>query len=104
MTSYQEQYIDVDGTDHRPHVSITMNVTKPTEDKPALLTLGVLLLPEVALAQSSGDGGAISKVLDTVIELLTGVWGRSAAIVAVAALRTTHRKSPSERVIPGMNR
>ena len=40
MTSYQEQYIDVDGTDHRPHVSITMNVTKPTEDKPALLTLG----------------------------------------------------------------
>ena len=53
---------------------------------PALLTLGVLLLPEVALAQSSGEGGAISKVLDTVIELLTGVWGRSAAIVAVAAL------------------
>ena len=40
MTSYQEQYIDETGTDHRPHVSITLNVTKPTEDKPALLTLG----------------------------------------------------------------
>ncbi|MCR4922212.1 MAG: M3 family metallopeptidase [Bacteroidaceae bacterium] len=40
MTSYQEQYRDDDGTDHRPHVSVTLNVTKPTDDKPALLTLG----------------------------------------------------------------
>ena len=40
MTSYQDQYIDDAGTDHRPHVSVTMNVTRPTEDKPALLTLG----------------------------------------------------------------
>ena len=40
MTSYAEQYIDQDGKDHRPHVSITMNLTKPTEDKPSLLTLG----------------------------------------------------------------
>ena len=40
MTSYKDQWIDEDGTDHRPHVSITMNLTKPTESKPALLTLG----------------------------------------------------------------
>lgn len=40
MTSYAEQYIDQEGKDHRPHVSITMNLTKPTEDKPSLLTLG----------------------------------------------------------------
>lgn len=40
MTSYAEQYIDREGTDHRPHVSITMNLTKPTADKPSLLTLG----------------------------------------------------------------
>ena len=40
MTSYQEQYMKDDGTDIRPHVSITMNLTKPTADKPALLTLG----------------------------------------------------------------
>ncbi len=40
MTSYAEQYVDRDGIDHRPHVSITMNLTKPTEDKPSLLTLG----------------------------------------------------------------
>ncbi len=38
MTSFQEQYVK-DGVDNRPHVSITMNFTKPTESKPALLTL-----------------------------------------------------------------
>lgn len=39
MTSYQEQYIDEQGCDHRPHVSITMNLTKPTDERPSLLTL-----------------------------------------------------------------
>ncbi len=37
MTSYREQYIK-DGVDYRPHVSIVMNFTQPTETKPALLT------------------------------------------------------------------
>ena len=41
MTSYKDQWMDEDGTDHRPHVSVTMNLTQPTESKPALLTLGV---------------------------------------------------------------
>ena len=40
MTSYKDQWIDENGTDHRPHVSVTMNLTQPTESKPALLTLG----------------------------------------------------------------
>ena len=40
MTDYQEQHIDAEGTDHRPHVSIVMNLTKPTEEKPSLLTPG----------------------------------------------------------------
>lgn len=40
MTSYKEQWKEADGTNSRPHVSVTMNLTKPTEDKPALLTLG----------------------------------------------------------------
>ena len=39
MTDFQEQYIDEEGNDHRPHVSIVMNLTKPTEEKPSLLTL-----------------------------------------------------------------
>lgn len=45
MTSYREQFIE-NGVDHRPHVSVTMNFTKPvpatetTEEKPSLLTLG----------------------------------------------------------------
>lgn len=38
MTSYKEQWTKADGTDSRPHVSVTMNFTKPTADKPALLT------------------------------------------------------------------
>ena len=37
MTSFREQYKQ-DSIDNRPHVSITMNFTKPTESKPALLT------------------------------------------------------------------
>ena len=40
MTEYQGQYIDRHGVNVRPHVSVVMNLTKPTEDKPALLTLG----------------------------------------------------------------
>ena len=40
MTEYQGQFIDKKGENVRPHVSVVMNVTKPTEDKPALLTLG----------------------------------------------------------------
>ena len=40
MTEYQGQYIDKKGENVRPHVSVVMNLTKPTEDKPALLTLG----------------------------------------------------------------
>lgn len=44
MTSYKEQYLEKepDGSmrDSRPIVSVTMNFTKPTDTKPALLTLG----------------------------------------------------------------
>jgi len=40
MTSYQGQFIDRKGVNVRPHVSVVMNLTKPTEEKPALLTLG----------------------------------------------------------------
>ena len=40
MTEYQGQWIDHKGVNVRPHVSVVMNVTKPTADKPALLTLG----------------------------------------------------------------
>ena len=40
MTQYQGQWIDRKGENIRPHVSVVMNLTKPTPDKPALLTLG----------------------------------------------------------------
>lgn len=40
MTEYQGQWISKKGENVRPHVSLVMNLTKPTEDKPALLTLG----------------------------------------------------------------
>ena len=40
MTEFQGQWIDRKGNNVRPHVSVVMNLTKPTESKPALLTLG----------------------------------------------------------------
>ena len=40
MTEFQGQWIDYKGTNVRPHVSVVMNFTKPTAEKPALLTLG----------------------------------------------------------------
>ena len=39
MTSFREQYIDKDGNDVRPLVTLTMNFTRPTETKPSLLTI-----------------------------------------------------------------
>ncbi len=40
MTEFQGQWIDHKGQNVRPHVSVVMNFTKPTAEKPALLTLG----------------------------------------------------------------
>lgn len=40
MTEFQGQWIDKQGINVRPHVSLVMNFTKPTAEKPALLTLG----------------------------------------------------------------
>lgn len=37
MTSFRGQYVE-DGIEHRPHVSIVCSFTKPTKDKPSLLT------------------------------------------------------------------
>jgi len=37
MTNYKEQY-KINGKDERPHVTIVMNFTRPTETAPALLT------------------------------------------------------------------
>ena len=38
MTGFKDQYIDENGVNSRPHVSIVMNFTKPTADTPSLLT------------------------------------------------------------------
>ncbi|MDE6098982.1 MAG: M3 family metallopeptidase, partial [Muribaculaceae bacterium] len=38
MTSFKDQYVDAEGVDQRPHVTIVMNFTKPTADTPSLLT------------------------------------------------------------------
>lgn len=39
MDSIKGQYKDKKGIDHRPHVTLTTNITKPTADKPAMLTI-----------------------------------------------------------------
>ncbi len=38
MTNFKEEWIDENGVSSRPHVTIVMNFTKPTDTKPALLT------------------------------------------------------------------
>lgn len=40
MTGYRDQFIDDAGENHIPHVSIVMNFSKPTPERPALLTMG----------------------------------------------------------------
>lgn len=40
MSAIKEQWFCPDGTNSRPQVMLVMNFTKPTEQKPALLTLG----------------------------------------------------------------
>lgn len=40
MTNFKEQWTEADGTNSRPQVSIVMNLSKATDTKPALLTLG----------------------------------------------------------------
>lgn len=40
MTTFKEQWKEKDGTNSRPQVSIVMNLSKATDTKPALLTLG----------------------------------------------------------------
>lgn len=39
MTSFREQYVDDNGNDVRPLVTLTMNFTRPTDAKPSLLTV-----------------------------------------------------------------
>lgn len=39
MTSYAEQFVQT-GKNHRPHISIVCNFTRPTETKPSLLSFG----------------------------------------------------------------
>ena len=39
MTSFREQYVDDNGNDVRPLVTLTMNFTRPTDSKPSLLTV-----------------------------------------------------------------
>ena len=40
MTTFKGQWKEYDGRDSRPHVQLVMNFTKPTPQRPALLTLG----------------------------------------------------------------
>ena len=42
MTEFKTQYKDNNGTNHIPHISIVMNFTKPTKEKPSLLTMDEL--------------------------------------------------------------
>ena len=38
MNEQKSQWIETDGTDSRPHITLTANLSKPTKEKPALLS------------------------------------------------------------------
>jgi len=61
MTSYKEQYIDEQGKDSRPHISIVCNFTRPTDTAPSLLTFSEL----TTLFHEFGHAlhGMLSKVI-----------------------------------------
>jgi len=61
MTSYKEQYIDKQGKDSRPHISIVCNFTRPTDTAPSLLTFSEL----TTLFHEFGHAlhGMLSKVI-----------------------------------------
>ena len=42
MTTFKDQYIDPQGNDSRPHISIVCNFTRPTATEPSLLTFNEL--------------------------------------------------------------
>ncbi len=42
MTEFKPQWIEKDGTDSRPHISIVMNFSRPTDSAPSLLTFDEL--------------------------------------------------------------
>lgn len=42
MTEYKGQWVETDGTNSRPHVSIVMNFSRPTDSLPSLLTFDEL--------------------------------------------------------------
>ena len=42
MTTFKDQYIDLQGNDSRPHISIVCNFTRPTATEPSLLTFNEL--------------------------------------------------------------
>lgn len=68
MTSYKGQWKDEQtGEDSRPHVSIVMNFTKPTQDKPALLTFG-----EVETFLHEFGHSLHGMLADTTYEALSG--------------------------------
>lgn len=66
MTSYKGQYKDENG-DHRPHISIVCNFSKPTKDQPSLLTF-----QEVTTLFHEFGHALHGMMADTVFESLSG--------------------------------
>lgn len=66
MTSYKGQYKDEKG-DHRPHISIVCNFSKPTKEQPSLLTF-----QEVTTLFHEFGHALHGMMADTVFESLSG--------------------------------
>jgi peptidyl-dipeptidase Dcp len=101
MTNYREQYITKDGKNIRPVVSITCNFSKPTGDKPALLSYDEVetLYHEFGhglhglLSQCHYEGLAGTNVARDFVELPSQVMEHWAAEPEVLKIYAKHYKT-----------
>ena len=101
MTNYREQYISQDGKNIRPVVSVTCNFSKPTGDKPALLSFDEVetLFHEFGhslhglLSQCHYQGLAGTNVARDFVELPSQVMEHWAAEPEVLRIYAKHYKT-----------
>jgi len=101
MTNYREQCIDKDGKNIRPVVSVTCNFSKPTSDKPALLSFddAETLFHEFGhsihglLSQCHYEGLAGTNVARDFVELPSQVMEHWAAEPEVLRIYAKHYKT-----------
>ncbi|MDR2765642.1 MAG: M3 family metallopeptidase [Tannerella sp.] len=110
MDGIQPQYRDKKGIDHRPHIVIVMNFTRPTETKPSLLTYEEVntflhefghalhgMLSEVTYSSLSGTG-VEQDFVELPSQIMENWLDEEPFLDRIAAHYQTGEKIPSELV------